>query len=453
MFNGDTGSDTEASGAGPATALHSLLGAHTNGAASTTIQLPAATDLSGVATDGTHALWLNTAAGRQFTKITGKNDGADTVTVEDSFNIALISAVDWAIGGKRATLDDADSRTLFGTAGAKGGWSIHVETDQTLTSALDCAANITTVGSIRFRGVPSSGEFIKITQTANDQSFDVSGGGWRIRQFWFVNTNGTKTNATGLAVSGTVAGVVQAYRCKFGDATDRLGTGAGTAGSTQNKLALIDCEVLNCDTEGVSCGTDALILLDCWIHDNDEEGIATTNVCDHLQVEGCVIEGNGADGIQVEAEVNPFIKNNTVHGNGASGILVSGADVNTGFILGNQLTGNTRYGLEVAGGTTGEEVGIFADWNNFGSGGTVNTLGARLNISAGDNDLAVDPGYVNAAGNNFETGQNTRAQGFPDSARTIGANQSSTNTFVDIGAAQRDEALGGVITGARRTVR
>ena len=110
-YNASSGSDTAASGAGPAVAITGSGAAHTSGVASTTIQLTNSPDLSGVATDGSAAIWLNTPSGsRHLSKITAVDDGADTVTVEDSFNIASGgSAVDYAIGGERASLvNDTD---------------------------------------------------------------------------------------------------------------------------------------------------------------------------------------------------------------------------------------------------------------------------------------------------------------------------------------------------------
>ena len=61
-------------------------------------------------------------------------------------------------------------------------------------------------------------------------------------------------------------------------------------------------------------------------------------------------------------------------------------------------------------------------------------------ISAGANDLALDPQYV-AAGSNWAIGTNLKAKGFPAQFRN-----SSTNTYVDIGAAQRQEAGGGMLS-------
>src|SRR5262245_57151438 len=68
QINNSTGSDTAASGAGPATALTGTLAAtHAN----TTANITDAVDLSGVATDGSAALWVLSSSGRQFSKIRG----------------------------------------------------------------------------------------------------------------------------------------------------------------------------------------------------------------------------------------------------------------------------------------------------------------------------------------------------------------------------------------------
>ena len=100
------GSDTAASGAGPSTAITGSNAAHTSGIAKTVITLTNSPDLSGVATDGSHAIWLGVSSGRRLSKITGVDNSAKTVTVEDSFTINDGAfAVDYAIGGKRQTLD------------------------------------------------------------------------------------------------------------------------------------------------------------------------------------------------------------------------------------------------------------------------------------------------------------------------------------------------------------
>src|SRR5262245_38170373 len=108
LVDSTTGSDTAASGAGPATAL-------TGSAASTsadglTVTLDGSPDLTNVATDGSHAVFLNdsTAGARNFGKITAKDNVAKTVTVTNAFGASL-SGKSWAIGGKRASIGSTTS--------------------------------------------------------------------------------------------------------------------------------------------------------------------------------------------------------------------------------------------------------------------------------------------------------------------------------------------------------
>jgi len=72
VFNNVTGSETQASGAGPAVAVYGT-GAAIVG--TTAIDLSAdSPDLSGVATDGTAVLWVEATTGRTFFLITEVND-------------------------------------------------------------------------------------------------------------------------------------------------------------------------------------------------------------------------------------------------------------------------------------------------------------------------------------------------------------------------------------------
>jgi hypothetical protein len=186
-YNASTGSDTLASGAGPAVAITGSTSAHTNGVASTTITLTNTPDLSGVAADGTAAIWLNTTAGtRHLSKITAVDDVADTVTVEDSFNIALGSAVDYAIGGSRQTLEN--DTTNGDWADMKPGWTFEFDSGTyTVTTQISpAAAGDVTVGPMSFvaKSALSSGR-PKVTSSSTsgrlfylntgNQSFVLSG--------------------------------------------------------------------------------------------------------------------------------------------------------------------------------------------------------------------------------------------------------------------------------------
>src|SRR5690242_10267842 len=121
VFDTAAGSDTAASGAGPAVALTGAAGAVTNGSATFAITDPLV-DLSGVAQDGSAVAWIATASGRQYSRINTISGaiGNWTVTLQDTV-WTTGSGLTWAIGGKRATLDHANSRTL--TSDIQSGWT------------------------------------------------------------------------------------------------------------------------------------------------------------------------------------------------------------------------------------------------------------------------------------------------------------------------------------------
>ena len=448
-FNASTGSDTQASGAGPSTALHGLAGAHTNGSASTTIQLPASTDLSGVATDGSHCLWLNTAAGRQFSKITGKNDGADTVTVEDSFNIALASAVDWAIGGKRATLDDADSRTLFGSTGAKAGWSIQLETNQTLTSVLTWSAagtNTSGGGLVRFLG-GTDGTYYVINQTASAACISGPLFSCFVQGLKFTNSNGTKTNAFGWLFTSGTAGETIFHDCIFGDATNTLQSAFSMTQAPN--VYFLNCAAVHCAAGGFTSSTSAsaeFTFHHCVAHSNTGPGFSSSgNAPDRYVLVHCLAYDNTTDGILAGTSTIHAI-HCTVDGNGGDGFDFN-ADNSPHVILGCQFTNNGGYGIRALAGA--DDV-AYADFNNFFG----NSLGARLTLTAGTSDVAVDPGYADEDEGDFSpSNPSVLGTGFPGNALPLGAGQSGSTQYLDIGAIQRSAGAGSGIVVRRGRIR
>jgi hypothetical protein len=439
-FNNATGSDTAASGAGPGTAVTGTAAAHTNGSASTTITLTNSPDLSGVPTDGSAAIWLKTGSGRQFSKITAVDNGAKTVTVGDSFNIASGSAVDYAIGGKRKTIDNADSRTLFGATGAKSGWVIEIEDDQSLTSALSVAFG---TGPVTVRG--TGGTRPTITQTANAANFTLSGSGTLvvIEFLRFINTNGTKSSAHGLFKNSTIDGF-RVRDCVFGSTVtgDRLQIGINeTSGDDFNQV--YDCHVLNCVSNGIVASRRGTIF-GCLIENCGGEGfVQSGNVQNVPVLISCIIRGNGGHGLSINtngsSQKDPLlIFGCTIHGNTNSGIIFTNANKPRANVYNNNITGNGGWGIT---GVVADS--LFEDYNNFGTGSTANTSGEINGVTKGANSTAVDPQYADPANGNMAVGANLRAQGFPDKDRTIGANAGATRTYVDIGAAQRQEVQGG----------
>jgi hypothetical protein len=435
-FNASTGSDTQASGAGPATAVYGTGCAVTSGSGSVTIS--DAVDLSGVAQDGSAVLWVLTASGRQFTRIStvAGSSGAWTLTVEDTAWTSGSSKT-WAIGGKRATWDNANSRTLFGSTGAKAGWTIQTETDQTLntTTLSITAAGSVTVGAITIQGssdtTPST-----IKQTANVAAFTTNTVGLIVyKNLKIVNSNVSKTSANGLSTITTNSQQYVFISCIFGDSVYTLNDCVYLGNATSARF--IDCVFFN-GSVGLYCysinnveihnsvisnnssygiydnGTGRLIIRNCLIYSNGYgiySNYATTS--DHYNIVGCTIHGNTSGGIYCNQASNYY----------------------AAVIHSNNITGNGGYGIVGLSGTT-DFLKAIIDYNNFGYGvGIANSSGAMQYITAGGHDLAVDPMYGNAAGGDFSVHNPAlSAAGFPGSGRTVGAGQSATYDYVDIGA-------------------
>lgn len=436
-FNATTGSDTAASGAGPASAVTGPAAAHTGGVASTTITLVNSPDLSGVAVDGSAVLWLQTASGRQFSKITAVDNVARTVTAEDVFTIASASAVAYAIGGTRATIGHADSKKVF--LDAKPGWTITTETDQSYATAMNLSASgDPAIGPIVFRG---SGATRTLSQGNNAPGVNVTGSSWVFRSLRFVNTSATKTAASGIKLSAQLT----VRDCTLGDPTSRLNLGVE---HNSGVLTLVNCEVRDCLSHGISSSAATTILIrSCFIHANGGAGISATANSD-LDLRDNIIAANTGTGIVKSGGTGVNLHQiigNTVHGNGGDGLDISTAtaDALGLVVINNNFTGNGGYGFrgQAAIDAMADDVG----YNNYGTGTTANTLGASIAFTAGPGSLAVDPAYVNASGGNFAVGTALGGVGSPDGL--IGNGGTITRSYVDIGAAQRQEPAGASAAG------
>ena len=195
VFNTGSGSDTLSSGLGPAIPVNGS-GASTDGTAVVT----------GITTTGVSAgdlLWVQTASGRQFSIIASVDSGTQ-VTCDDTFAAGLGQT--WAIGGKRATWDNANSRQMF--LDVKPAMIIETETDQSVSSMVSILNNSGsgTDGFIVLRGDSASTQ-----RVFNSSALSACIGGdgdwsrWRFENLKFTNSySGTKTSvAAGIRFRGS----------------------------------------------------------------------------------------------------------------------------------------------------------------------------------------------------------------------------------------------------------
>lgn len=431
VFNAATGSDSLASGAGPATAITGTCAASTN---STTVTFNGNPDLSGVAQDGSHVLWVN---GIGFVRISTVDDAANTCVVETALTIGDGTA--FAIGGKRATLDATESRRLFAAtssptaSGATGQWTIQLESDQSLTSAITLAF---TAGN-GFLQIQSDGSTLRtITQTGNASLFPAT----TANRFWFHRIGFRHSNATKsyafVSSSNASTAVFSSCVCGASDGTN-CPSGLWSRTNSTATVTLIDSAIIQCGAQGMNLGGGVTVhLLGCDISRNASNGVFQPA---NLYASNSVIAYNGADGINGVVTFTR-IENCTIDGNTGDGVeLISNNTVNA-IIVNNQITNNGAYGVTFSGTQPHQ---VVCQYNNFYN----NTTAAANGFTLDATNLTVDPGYTDRTNTvrNYAIGTATKAAGFPASTATIGAGQSGTTSYVDIGAAQRQEAGSTVI--------
>lgn len=445
LFNNGTGSDTLASGAGPSTALTGTAASYST----TTVTLDGSPDLSGVATDSSHVLFLITSTGRKFFKITATDNVGKTVTVHTA-PTGTASGLSWAIGGKRKTIEDTNSRLLFSTD-VMAGWTINLEDDQpAVTSSIACSiAGNTTDGPITLQG---TGGTRLITSSTNNVALLSGGlGYWRLNNLKFTSSAATKTSSYGvhLNADGTSGSPVFFDSCIFGDSTNKLQIGVYRSATAHRAAVYTNCEVTSCISHGLTSAGGATtsvrsVIVNCYIHDNGGSGVNISIGMSTNVFVNSVIANNASKGIEILTSGNnttsQHISNCTIHGNGSDGISINGANnFATATILSNMITKNGGYGINYSS-VFGDGLKTVIDGNNYGnaSDSTANTSGSVNGFTAGANDQTIAAGYTNAAGGDYSIPATLKAKGYPPSASPIGIN-SATYSYMDPGAAQRLE--------------
>src|ERR1051326_1472101 len=301
------GSDTLASGAGPTVAVTGVLASC---ASNTTVTITDAVDLSGVAVDGTAALWVATASGRRWSSITAISGSSPnwTVTVATAYGVTA-SGLSWAIGGKRLTL--ANSTRLGNDI--LPGWQCAIGNTQTLTAAFAWPSSGSVTANAVIRVYGSNTTRTLITTATNSQNIFEVGNMDQIifENFQFTNTaavKGSYAASTGmcfvnrnggtgtLKIKGCIMdGFVCAVDC------DNQNTNA------LNSFYMVDSEVKNCtDTTGAirlqanASGSSKTWLDNCYLHDNTGADIYlqhsnTSLVCTYCTFQNGTIGITGAD--------------------------------------------------------------------------------------------------------------------------------------------------------------
>ncbi len=472
-------SDTACSGAGPTTAKTGTLAAiNTN----TTVNITDVVDLSGVAVDGSACLYVadTTAGDRRFARITNitGGSGAWVVTTAEAYS-RTTTGLSWAIGGVRATIYGTVSTMLIDNNSAAGdampGWIIEMQSGHGESIASGAGplgigriilrrSGNTTSGPITIRGAAGAATLPLLTAGVDGVFIEPFGEFWVLQGFEIRNNNASKTASVAISNGsssngGGTSDFVLVRGVKISHATNFFWKGVQTA----NKWTIMDCEIGFTSSHAIETNYQyfgPLQIFNNFIHDTGGNGLTLGTIGYWFAVVANVFYkcsiGIALNQSSALYSGGYLIAGNTIDSCTASGIdvTVDGVDLGNMLVVNNILSNNGGYGLKFS--NVAHTAAYLSAYQIVVTGNNTynNTSGAYLPASYGTNDPGLNPTYTSASGGDFSIGTNLKAKGYPLGGTLPVGTTSSTYSYVDPGAAQRQEAGGGgglvaQITGAR----
>lgn len=435
LIDSATGSDTAASGAGPATALTGT--AASTSADGLTVTLDGSPDLTNVLTDGTHVIWLNdtTANARNFAAIVAKDNVAKTVTVVTTTPFAFnLTGRSWAIGGRRASIGSTTSRRLVeqSTIGDwMPGWRCRFMSghSETLTATLNLrrAGNLTD-GPMYFEVDPNASVQPTLTWSSSSSGLTVAGTSKRISGFKLRNTNATKGSFAAIVINNAVQNIVVEHNL-IGESGAGWANGIIYSSNNHGHVDVIGNEIAFCTTAGINLSGLTQVSAN-YIHDMTSHAIIFGATATAI-ITGNVLAGIGGDAVRTGTAIGGVVLiGNVIHSVTGNGLNVLDVTLTTEHVtvFNNSFSSVTGFGITWgASADAALFVGTHIRNNNFHQC-TAGASSPSDLVQSGQ--LALDPQFVNAAAGNFTIGNTgLTSQAFPDA---IG---SATN-HLGIGAIQ-----------------
>lgn len=380
-------------------------------------------DLSGVAVDGSQAIFLNCAtnSNQKIFFITAVDNASDLVQTVGTPTGCTASSSDWGIGGRmiyasaniEAALRAGDTVLFNNTPAAKAAAFFTARTSGDATT-----------GYITLRGKTG---VRPVLATSNASGVIVGTGG---SDFRLTNLEIQRGGTSGNAVTVTNGWLIDDVKITSAP------TGGGGIVASAVGFRVINCEITGVGGAAIfaSPSTTPITIFGNYIHGNGGNGIELTGAGTPSTILSNIIAGNGGRGILLSgAAINQqqaaVVSGNTFYNNTDSGLEVTDAD--TVVIMTNNVfhgTG-TPFNVEWVAGAA-EFVGYHANNVFYISGGSNNVTGLTINAT----ESTGNPNFVNAAGGNFAlgSGSSAAALGFPGAI--LG---SATTGYLDAGAAQR----------------
>lgn len=288
LFNSSTGNDSTASGLGPSVAV---VGSSAELDGTSTVDV----SYDGVSLSSISAgdlLYCSTSSGRQFSTIASVDTINETITTDDVWPIE--SGVSWAVGGKRATLEN--SKQLLRDSFTGGKPELHLETDQTISTKFYSPSTDPMSAAIR----SSDGTQKTITQTSSDYIFH--GGNYTLDNIKLVCTNATPAVSLIRYENATGNSSITATNCHFAGGAQTLNSGGGSFGLRVRMMA--------CEVSGFTSNDGAIYAQQlggtnkgelhaefCYFHDNlrDVGNTGSSNTA-ILTFVNCVFDGTNSGG-------------------------------------------------------------------------------------------------------------------------------------------------------------
>lgn len=450
LIDSATGSDTLASGAGPATALTGT--SASTSADGLTVTLDGSPDLSNVATDGSHVIFLNdtTAGARNFGKITAKDDVAKTVTVSNAFGLSL-SGKSWAIGGKRASLFGTLSLKILNNNGGSGdampGWvmemkSGHVEPSRSTTVTLNRSGDATD-GPITIRGEENASTKPLVTFSNNGDAFSMGSSAdyWNFVGFEMQNTNVSKGSARAFVVGGGNYNFYRFENMTISHSTYNFATAVTNLSTSCGPIFFLNCNFGYCGSTAINLSQAYARMISCWVHNGAGIAVDVGNYDQTLLIQHCIFSNNGSTAVRA-ARAMLVASYNTFYNNSGSGIEITTSSPGSGFYIGkitnNIFSNNTLYGINFSGATRASVL-----WTStcpiIGNCFYSNTSGSCNPSGIDEKSTSNNPSFIDAANNNYGVSSTLYNTGYPVGGVDKIGLASNTYNYAYPGAAQRQE--------------
>jgi len=456
-----TPSDSAASGAGPDPPIGSAIsGNGTTSGTGALITVPNA-NLGGVSTLGDHALYFadGSTGQRNFVQINSTaNSGTATAQIGFTAGQTLRAGVAgaWAVGGARATLENANTRKLFnnnnGAGDAMGGWRVRCLSGhtETLTVPLQMLRNgDVTGGAIVLEGDPNA-TVMPILNCNYDGNFIYPNANFlRVANLCLRKTSGANSVSYAVNNAGVCVVLTNLLIDSAGGVAWRRGLNNNAGGTF---VTLRDSTIAGCAGEGVNSQEALLEVVNCDIRDGQAQGLyfpgPAALVGGGTRIANCLIRNNASYGVWWTAVSGTYnltleLTQCTLDGN-LSGLALGQASgtaarmYNSIKIDSNIFSYNSQYGITwLQAGITWPNLDCYAvqlRGNNY----YLNSSGWMSGGDAtyGDYLSNLDPQYTDRSGGNF-TVTNPALMGlaYPPGA-TLPVGTSATRGYSTAGCAQ-----------------